>query len=305
MNVVDVNSWKEILDRMVIIGGSARSGTTIMGKLISSLKNVEYFIEPPMLSSILLKSDMLSNNSLKELLQFYFIDDFLLDSLAGRRINLNKHDDSYILRVKTLKEIQKRQEKSYRRVELEKISKEVTFCFKDHRVSFFLDKINALFPWNKLILMHRRPNDIISSLVEKKWFSDQYLNSEFAHQVHAVKIIQGIKIPFWIESQYEDFWINAKEVDRCAYYCKRIFEEMFHYSGGAIVVSYEQFILNPKDLFYELVEKLDLIVGEKTNSILKEVKCRNKKTVDYMDSVPESIKRELNYIDNILIERSV
>ena len=80
---------------------------------------------------------------------------------------------------------------------------------------------------------------------------------------------------------------------------------MFHYSGGAIVVSYEQFILNPKDLFYELVEKLDLIVGEKTNSILKEVKCRNKKTVDYMDSVPESIKRELNYIDNILIERSV
>jgi len=58
------------------------------------MKNVEYFFEPPILTSLLLKKDELSNKSLIELLQFYFFDDFLLNSLSGRYINLNKNDDS-------------------------------------------------------------------------------------------------------------------------------------------------------------------------------------------------------------------
>ena len=55
MNIIDTNSWNNVLDKMVIIGGSARSGTTIIGKLIHSLKNIEYQFEPPMLVSLLLK----------------------------------------------------------------------------------------------------------------------------------------------------------------------------------------------------------------------------------------------------------
>ncbi len=305
MNIIDVNSWNKILDRMIIIGGSARSGTTIMGKLLSSLKSVEYLIEPPMLSSLLLRSGTLDDSTLKELLQFYFIDDFLLDSLAGRRINLNENDDSYILHVKTQKEIQKRQEKSYKRIELEEISKEATFCFKDHRVSFFLDVINRLFPDNNLILMHRNPNDIINSLMMKKWFSNQYLSADFPHQVHAVKIIKGIKIPFWVEPKYEDFWLKAEEVDRCAYYCKRIFEEMFYHADNAIIVSYDQFILRPEDFLFDLMRRLNLTIGEKTNSILETINYRNKERVNYLDKVSEPISKDLQRLDSILYECSI
>ena len=145
MNIIDTNSWNNVLDKMVIIGGSARSGTTIIGKLIHSLKNIEYQFEPPMLVSLLLKQNELKEKSLKELLQFYFFDNFLLDSLAGRNINLNKNDDSCILNVKSEKDINKRQVTSLTRIELENLATSAIFSFKLPEVVFFLDIIEKLF----------------------------------------------------------------------------------------------------------------------------------------------------------------
>jgi len=305
MNIIDTNSWSDILDRMIIIGGSARSGTTILGKLISSFNKVEYFIEPPMLTSILSKSDILDYKNIKELLQFYFFDDFLLDSLAGRRININNHDDSCVLHVKTEEDIKKRYEKSYRRVELEGMSKESIFCFKDHRATFFLDVLDKVFPKRRLILSHRDTNDIVNSLIIKKWFSDQYLNVNFYHQALPVKIIKDLKVPFWVESEYEDFWVEAGEVDRCVYYCKRILEEIASHLDESIIVNYEQFVLNPEQTSNTLMDKLNLKKGEKTDGLIKTISSRKKKTEDYLNNAPVFIVRDLHDLNEVIHNHSI
>ena len=66
--------------------------------------------------------------------------------------------------------------------------------------------------------MHRNPNDVINSIVKKKWFSDEFLNKNNSSQVVAVEIIDNIKIPYWIKEEDKSSWIKSDELNRCAYY---------------------------------------------------------------------------------------
>ena len=49
------NNIKKILNNLIWITGCARSGTTILGKILSTLKNVEYGFEPELLFGLLPK----------------------------------------------------------------------------------------------------------------------------------------------------------------------------------------------------------------------------------------------------------
>lgn len=300
MKIIDVNSWNKILDNMVMIGGSARSGTTIMGKLINSLENVEYYFEPPMLTSLLLKENELSNDSLKELLQFYFYDNFLLDCLAGRNINLNRNDDSCIYNVKSEQDIQNRLERSWGRVELEEIVDKSTFSFKLPEILFFLNTMDNLFPTNKKILMHRNPNDVINSIVRKGWFSDELLSDKNPSQIYAVKIINNIKVPYWVENEAEDFWVKANELNRCAYYYKRISESIVAHSNNSTVVNYDEFIKKPQQTLDELLSRLDLKATNKTSEILSSVKYQEKKRADFFNDLSSELKNDIEKLDEQL-----
>ena len=305
MNIIDTNSWNNVLDKMVIIGGSARSGTTIIGKLIHSLKNVEYQFEPPMLVSLLLKQNELKEKSLKELLQFYFFDNFLLDSLAGRNINLNKNDDSCILNVKSEKDINKRQVTSLTRIELENLATSAIFSFKLPEVVFFLDIIEKLFSKNRKILMHRNPNDVINSIVKKRWFSDEFLNKNNSSQVVAVEIIDNIKIPYWIKEEDKSSWIKSDELNRCAYYYQRISEEILNNSKGSIIIDYDEFIKKPDELFKKIVYLFSLEYGEKTQEILDTVKYQEKKRENYLTGLNSDLLLNIENLDKKLKELSV
>lgn len=300
MNIVDVNSWNVILDKMVIIGGSARSGTTIMGKLINSLDKTEYMFEPPMLASLLLKKDELKNESLKELLQFYFFDNFLLDALAGRNINLNTNDDSCILHVKSEEDIKNRQNKSFSRVELEELVLSTTFSFKLPEIVFFIDVINELFPQNKKILMHRNPNDVINSIVQKKWFSNEYLNENHSSQIFAIEIIDNIKVPYWVKETDKQFWVNTTELNRCAYYYKRISEEILNNASNSIIVDYGKFIKSPDELFKKIVDSLSFEYGEKTQEVLNTVKYQDKKREDHLQGIDSNILLDIENLNSKL-----
>lgn len=300
MNIVDVNSWNTILDKMIIIGGSARSGTTIMGKLINSLDKTEYMFEPPMLESLLLKKDELKNESLKELLQFYFFDNFLLDALAGRNINLNTNDDSCILHVKSEEDIKNRQNKSFSRVELEELVLSTTFSFKLPEIVFFIDVINELFPQNKKILMHRNPNDVINSIVQKKWFSNEYLNVNHSSQIFAIEIIDNIKVPYWVKETDKQFWVNTTELNRCAYYYKRISEEILNNASNSIIVDYGKFIKSPDELFKKIVDSLSFEYGEKTQEVLNTVKYQDKKREDHLQGIDSNILLDIENLNSKL-----
>lgn len=124
--------------------------------------------------------------------------------------------------------------------------------------------------------MHRNPNDVINSIVKKRWFSDEYLNKDHPSQVFAIEIAKNIKVPYWIKDEDKSFWIEADELNRCAYYYKRISEEIFKNSNCSIIVNYDEFIKKPIEIFSKIVDSLKLEYGEKTEGILKTVKYQEK-----------------------------
>jgi len=279
------------IDNMVIIGGSARSGTTIMGKLISSLKNIEYYFEPPMLESLLLKKGEISDASLKELLQLYFYDNFLIDHLAGRNINLNKNDDSCILYAKSQQEIDKRHEKTLTRLEIENISKNITFSFKLPEIVFLLDYFNEFFPHSRKVLMHRNPNDVINSIIKKQWFSDKFLHENHLSQLFSKKVVNEIKVPYWVMEEDEDFWVKTTELNRCAYYYIQISKAILDNRFDSIIVNYDDFVIKPKIILEFISDKLKLDITEKTLEVVSTVKYQDKKRMNYLLNIDKKLQK--------------
>ena len=305
MNINSTNNWNDKLDEMIVIGGSARSGTTMIGKIIHSMKGVEYFYEPPLLTSILMKEDELTIESLREILGFYLYDSLFLDSLAGRNVNLNKNDDSCIYNVKEINEIQDRFKKSFSRIELEEVSKRSTLSFKLPEIVFFLETLKKISPCSKLVLMHRNANDVISSIVKKRWFSNEFIKESHNNQVYAVKIINGIKIPFWVQEKDVEFWLNADEINKCAYYCLKISESIINNSDNAIIVDYNFFIVDPVEKTEYLAEKLGLIFTDKTRKILSTVKCQNKEKWEWGGKINKNLANQIEVANLNIIKLSI
>ena len=305
MNIISTNNWNDKLDEMVVIGGSARSGTTIIGKIIHSMKGVEYFYEPPLLASILMKEDELTIESLRELLGFYLYDSLFLDSLAGRNVNLNKNDDSCIYNVKEIEEIQGRFIKTFSRLDLEEISRQSTLSFKLPEIVFFLEILKKIFPSLRLVLMHRNVNDIISSTVKKKWFSDEFLDESHDSQIYATKVINGVKIPFWIQEKDIDFWLNASEINRCAYYCLKISECILNNSNNSIILDYDSFIANPVEKTEYLAKKLDLNSTDKTLEVISTVKYQDKKRRNFINEINEDLVSQIKEINSSIVALSI
>ena len=113
---------KDKCDNVIIISGCARSGTTILGKIISSFKNIEYSFEPPTIASLLALISTLPKKEWKFLYETYLYEELLLNSLAGRGINCNRADDSSIYKVKSEKIINDRLKNSLRKKDAEKIA---------------------------------------------------------------------------------------------------------------------------------------------------------------------------------------
>ncbi|MDB9950641.1 hypothetical protein OAD60_00200 [Candidatus Thioglobus sp.] len=89
------------------------------------------------------------------------------------------------------------------------------------------------------------------------------LLSESSTIKEALKIIDSgaMKIGIVVD---EIFWLNTDEINRCAYYYKRISEEVLENDGSSIIINYEEFIEKPNEIFRDVVKFLGLEFGEKT-----------------------------------------
>ena len=132
-------------------------------------------------------------------------------------------------------------------------------------------------------------NDITNSIIKKKWFSDEFLDVSHDSQIYAVKIIDSVKIPFWVQEEDISFWLNADEINRCAYYCLKISEPILKYSNNAIIFDYDTFIVNPEEKTQYLANKFGLSSTNKTKQILTTVKYQDKKRKYYINEINEDI----------------
>lgn len=289
--------YEDIIDKGIFVSGSARSGTTIIGKLISTLSNVEYFYEPSMPVPIMLNNGI--KNS-KKLLEIYLVENLLIESLTGRNFNFNENDDSCIFNSKSKKEIDEVISKTYLRKELEDKYLKTVFSMKIPDLIFFLRDLRFLYPNTNYVLMHRNPNDVINSLKRKGWFSSKNLQKINLTPKYPKKIIDNIKIPFWVKQEDEDFWLITDEINRCAYYYKRISEEALENAGSSIIINYEEFIEKPNEIFGDVVKLLGLKFGEKTEETLSTVKYQFKHRKEYLEGLDGELLVAIENLDEKL-----
>lgn len=283
-----------LVNRAIVLAGSARSGTTIAGKLLGSLEKVEYLFEPPLLITLYQAIDRLDEASWKELYSFYLYEDFLLDALAGRRLNMNRNDDSTVFSLLPEQEVTARLSASHRRTELEQSASSSHIAVKLPEAAFALARLRAYYPEHRFLLMHRDANDVINSLMAKEWFSDASLSQEHPAQLYPVQVLDGIQVPYWIESNRATWWAAASALDRSAYYYLRITQSLLEVAETSLVIDYDQLLREPKSTLEAMCRKFGLAPGPLTHEILQSIRFQEKDRKELLPGVSEDLANDIS-----------
>lgn len=271
----------------IFISGSARSGTTIMGKIVHSFKNVEYRFEPPLLFPLFALLPVMKERRWRLLFENYLYNEILVESLTGRSINCNREDDSSIYKVKAEKEINERLTRSFPRLEIENRILDHTIALKMPDIVHYLPKYRRYYPKARIVIMLRKAGEVILSILKKGWFTDealQYQNSNWPN-----RLWNGKRIPFWVELGFEASWDQMDEVNRAAYYYLQSNRAVSKISD-AILIKYDDLVENPEKVVSQLSEKLNVPYGEKTKEILDTIERRSPKG---NNRLPEGITKEI------------
>lgn len=254
--------------RTILITGPSRSGTTLFGQILSTAKDIEYFYEPAMLYRLLFSRAYIEDPTYKDLLKTYVERDLMYSRLAGRHINFNSNDDSYIFLSKDLVEVNELLSRSWGEIELYKRSKLKTCLIKipDVPLSENFNQLTSFF--SEILLTKRSPVDIIISTINKGWFSEEALQISYTDNLEvSARNGRTFFLPLWTKGIEEEF-MNASEAERavlCVYTC--ISKAQFAHSK---TLDYEILIQKPNYAF-ELMEELKLIPTTKTHEVLAKV----------------------------------
>lgn len=117
------------------------------------------------------------------------------------------------------------------------------------------------------MIVRRDAVGTINSLINKKWFAK---DSQGKNLIWPFKVFDGQQIPFWVKEEDCYRWIDMSELDRCAYYYIRMYEDL-NLVTNRIEINYNDFINNPVTTTNYLKKKLDLKEGPKTKSIIDSI----------------------------------
>lgn len=289
------NHVQEKVRKSVLITGSARSGTSIFGKLVGSLDTAEYFFEPPLLFSLFSILDDLPESQARFLFDTYTYEELLVGALSGRYINLRKQDDSSIHHTKSSKEIARRLEAPSRKHDLDTSS--VTGVLKVPDFVYKIPSISRVLQLHRLLISIRDPYSTISSLLRKGWFADSSLLT--GHIMWPNNFSMGIPTPHWLPEHYFDEWECMNEADRAALYyiTQTEIPEVTEYS---LVFDYDQMIAQPRDLIGSVASRLDLAFGPNTETIVKQVKIQD----TYSKFDLKKVRQDLRELALSVYERS-
>jgi len=263
----------------IVITGSARSGTTILGKILHSFAAVEYAFEPPTLASLFALCATLPEASWKLLYETYLYEDLLINSIAGRSINCNLKDDSSIYNVKSQQDIQTRLEKSYSKVAAEAAAEHRTIAYKLPSIVKWMPQLQSYYPSTKVIVATRKAPEVFNSVFRKGWLDDQSLQNN--NTMWPYQIVDGQKVPSWVSEEDTQQWLEMDELHRVAYYYISVSEPLSK-MDNFIQVRYADLIDNPMTVLSKLAADLGLEFTDKTENIISTI---SRKTFQFDESL--------------------
>lgn len=248
----------------ILITGLPRTGTTLTGNIIGSCKDVEYFFEPPLIPTLFHEMPEMKDDQVKALFEAYCTQELMHQSLAGRRINFNKYDDSYIGNQKSLENIEQRLQKSHRTSEVLEQSKSHTFCMKVPGVASSLNRLKALYPEITIVHISRDFNSIARSIHSKGWF-----NSENPNRIYPSRRVGNDLVPSMVPNEWAHQWSDLNEMERIAIYISSQLEGL-QAAPKDYELHYNSFVNDPK-VFPDLLDSVGLEHGTRTAAILASI----------------------------------
>lgn len=281
----------------IIVSGSARSGTTIIGKLVNSFDGVEYCFEPPILFSLFPLIYNLEERDWKLLYETYLYEEFLINSLAGRNINLNHHDDSSIFKVKEDVDITSRLSKSHTKADIEKNIDRHSISFKIPDVVSFLPQLTHYYPETRLVLATRKAPEVFASIFRKGWFDDSSMQN--SNLIWPFYTVNNVKVPFWVKADDAHGWLEMDELHRIAYYYISMNKSMSDLEN-CFQVKYDSLIKGPESTARSLAEFLNVEFTKKTYSILKTVSLKSSESnMEIINGLDKSVLDEVLYYSEL------
>lgn len=279
---------------IILVGGVGRSGTSILSKLIASTSNSEFFYEPPIFMHFLETLHLLPENyDWKSLFDSIIYKDLMKGALSGRGLNLNKNDISSAYNYKSEHEIESRFKYSFKQEELDNKLRTSQAVIKVLDNIHQFNDFQKLYPHSKSIIIYRNPIDVIRSICQKGWFSDEQLSEKSFEPLRAMKNYNGYRIHYFINEEIHDKWLKMKETDKALYYY------LFHINKfldlvdnpNIIFICYDNLVKEPTKVYSEIKTKLRLLNGSRSNEILNSINLKS--TTD--TSIREEIKQSEFY----------
>jgi hypothetical protein len=291
------NSKFNKCNEAILISGGARSGTTILGKIMHTFQDVEYSFEPPMLFSLFPLLPVLPEHHWKLLYESYLYEEFLMNALAGRGLNCNRADDSSIYNVKKGKLIESRLRQSLRKADAEELAKKSQIAYKMPDVVPFLPQLKRYYSGTWIVIMTRKAPEVFNSILEKAWFSTKALKEK--NLIWPNRIVNGLKVPFWVDGKDYQDWCEMDELQRTAYYYLRVNESLKNIPG-CIRIRYDDLIEDPKAITKLLTERLNLAWGDKTDHILSTVsRTRKYRNYKILNKLEPEIREQVEYYSSM------
>lgn len=292
------------LQNCIILTGAPRSGTTLLGKIVSTFQNVDYHFEPNTLYMIscLVASGQLPRPVAADLLKIYMYEDLFLDSIHGRKVNLRTSDDSYILNSISQKELDDRRQNIQNRADAMKWieTKSLRLAFKIPNIMNSLDFFCETFERSQVILIVRDGREVARSLIRKGWLKNKTLkNWLWPYQ----KTQNNARVPYWVETDHVQRWLDWNEATRACYMWTMHAKIAHNFANsnplGSTrfhIVRYDHLLAEPVTIVERLIKFLNCSLSPTSQARMDEIKkpdsSKEGNLTDFYDQVDAKVLKD-------------
>jgi hypothetical protein len=268
-----ISEWADrAAERAVIVCGSGRSGTSILSVLLASFAEAELCYEPTVLTALLAAEDRVDSSTFRLLWTSYVFPVVVLDSLAGRGLNLQRHDESSSFRTLDKLEIDVRLSRGWGLTDLLPRAARSVAVVKMPDVVGQVGRIRSEFPGTRLVVTGREPVRTLTSLITRNWFAD--LAGAPPATTSPVFIADGTRVPFWVEDASVDDFLSATPEDRAAMYYTWVTERSAEQAPNAVFADYQDLVEAPGVFVRKCAESLDMGFGSQTERLCSQISER-------------------------------
>ncbi len=211
----------------VLLVGVARSGTTLTGRLIGGLAEIEYEYEPWLLRQLPIFAGLgLMSREAAALLMRGHAQELLVGHLLGRNVNTRPSDDSRFANTKTEAELRRRWSSLGDRADVEREVRDrgLRLCTKLVNCHGLYDVLDEAFPRAHFVTIHRNGFDTAHSLAARRLLDDDVLQYEDTVMPRR-RAAAGQLVPWWLEREREEEFAKWDVYSRCLHMWTSLIEQ--------------------------------------------------------------------------------